>query len=91
MLFLMLLLLRISCSSSSGSIKDIYSINQILNLISLKPYFFINNKSFKRYIDTLNLYRYRICFYDIVSVYVCQMTSLVTVLLSGSLLHTCPS
>jgi hypothetical protein len=39
----------------------------ILNLFSLTRYFFINNRSIKLYIDTLNLYRYRIYFYDIAS------------------------
>jgi hypothetical protein len=41
---------------------------QTLNSFSLTLYFFINNKDNKRYIHTLNLYSYRIPFYDIVSI-----------------------
>jgi hypothetical protein len=37
-----------------------------LNIFLLTPYFFINNKNIRRYIDALNVYRYAIFFYDII-------------------------
>jgi hypothetical protein len=45
---------HVSCSSSSGSIKDIRALSDI-KFILIKKYSIINDKSTKSYIDTLNL------------------------------------
>jgi hypothetical protein len=46
----------VSCSSSSISRKYVLSLSNI-KFILMAPYFFINNKSVKRYIDMIDLYQ----------------------------------
>lgn len=54
----------------------IFILLPVLNLFLLTPYLFISNKSMKRCMDTPNLYRYRMCFNNFISIYRKQITSL---------------
>jgi hypothetical protein len=63
-MYCFLVLVLVVFAVAAAVVVQIFIPYPILNSFLLTPYLFINNKCIKLYVDTLNVYRYQIFFYD---------------------------